>query len=82
VLAALLEYNNKLIAMVKSFSLAILAVVALSAVVSASHGHNLVRDDAAGDQLTETHYILACVRGFLQGFERGLYNNSTIAISS
>jgi hypothetical protein len=68
--------------MVKSFSLAILIAVTLTAVVSGQHNHILIKDDAAGDELAESHYLLACVRGFMQGFERGLYNNNSIAIKS
>jgi hypothetical protein len=73
---------NKLIPTIKTMvsktTLALLFTVCLTASVSAT---NIVQETEA-EELVETNYILASLRGFLQGYERGLYNNSTLNVSA
>jgi hypothetical protein len=62
--------------MVSKFALGLLftTVVCLASATT-------LQDSAANEQV-EAHYILASLRGALQGFERGLYGNSTITINA
>jgi hypothetical protein len=73
---------NKLIPTIKTMvsktTLALLFTVCLTASVAAT---NIVQETEA-EELIETNYILASLRGFLQGYERGLYNNSTLNVSA
>lgn len=64
--------------MVSNITLAMLFAVCLTASATAKIA---IRDTEA-DELTETHYLLASYRGLFQGFERGLYGNSTLNVSS